>query len=176
MRGSFEPAFELVVQHEGHDIVNGVKRYGIDRAVFAQAMGLFEDEADLNRLNVHLAQSIHRHAFWDAIKGDVLPAGVDVMLYDAAVCHGVARAVIWLQSILRDRQDGVVSGRTLGGINAYISRYTTITLINTYKKERVWQMDRSLEHGSPEARNLGAALRNRVDAVTKKACNLAIRA
>jgi lysozyme family protein len=168
MRGSFEAAFELVVQHEGHEIAGG-KRYGIDTATYAQAVDEFESEVDLSNLNVHVAQAIHRHAFWDAVAGNLLPAGVDLMLYDAAVCHGAARSVIWLQSILRDRQDGIVSPRTLGAINAYISRYTTVTLINTYKKERLWQMDRHLDSKSPEARNLGAALRNRVDAVTRKA-------
>ena len=175
MRGSFETAFAEIIRHEG-DAVAGAKRYGIERAVYAEALGRFEDEVELDRLNVHLAQSIHRRYFWDRVKGDHLPAGLDLMLYDAAVCHGAAKSVIWLQSILRDRQDGEVSARTLGGVNSYISRYTMLTLINTYKKERLWQIDRSMESGSPEARNLGAALRNRVDAVTKKACNLAIRA
>lgn len=173
MRGSFEPAFDLVVAQEASQ---PGKRYGIDRALYAQALGLFEDEADLDKLTVHAAQTIHRQYWWNGVKGDQLPAGVDLMLYDAAVCHGTARAIIWMQAILRDRQDGEVTPRTLAGINAYISRYTLITLINTFKKERVWQINRGVENGSPEARNLGAALRNRVDAVTKKACNMAIRA
>ena len=174
MRGSFEPSFELVINHEGQDIVGG-KRYGIERSVYAQALGLFEEEVDLNRLTVHVAQTIHRQYWWNGVKGDQLPAGVDLMLYDAAVCHGTPRAVIWLQSILRDRQDGEVSSRTLGGINSYISRYTLLTLINTFKKERLWHIDRGVEMKNPEARDLGAKMRNRVDAVTKKACNLAIR-
>lgn len=175
MRGSFESAFDLVVSQEGLNPVDG-KRYGIDRALYAQALGVFEEEVSLDALTPQTAQTIHRQYWWNAVKGDQLPAGLDLMLYDAAVVHGAARSIIWMQAILRDRQDGEVTPRTLAGINAYISRYTLITLINTYKKERVWQLDRSLENGSPEARNLGAALRNRVDAVTKKACNMAIRA
>lgn len=172
MRGSFEAAFDLVVAQEGHQ---PGKRYGIDRALYAQALGAFEEDVDLDRLTIEAAQTIHRQHWWSAVKGDQLPAGVDLMLYDAAVCHGAARSIIWMQAILRDRQDGEVTPRTLAGINAYISRYTLITLINTFKKERIWQIDRGLENGSPEARNLGAQLRNRVDAVTKKACNMAIR-
>ena len=173
MRGSFEASFDLVVGQEG---THPGKRYGIDRALYAQALGLFEEEVDLDRLTPQIAQTIHRQFWWNAVKGDQLPAGLDLMLYDAAVVHGAARSIIWLQSILRDRQDGEVSARTLGGINSYISRYTMITLINTFKKERLWQIDRSVEMKNPEVRNLGAALRNRVDAVTKKACNMAIRA
>lgn len=172
MRGSFEPSFDLVVSQEGNQ---PGKRYGIDRALYAQALGLFEEEVDLDRLTPQIAQTIHRQYWWNAVKGDQLPAGLDLMLYDAAVCHGAARAIIWLQAILRDRQDGEVTPRTLAGVNAYISRYTLITLINTFKKERLWQIDRGVEMKSPEARDLGAQLRNRVDAITKKACNLAIR-
>lgn len=175
MRGSFEAAFELVIQHEG-SAPGGLKRYGIDRELYAQALGVFEEEADLDRLTLEAAQTIHRQYWWRAVSGDQLPAGLDLMLYDAAVCHGAPRSIIWLQSILRDRQDGIVSSRTLAGVNSYISRYTVVTLINTFKKERLWQMDRHLENGSPEARNFGAALRNRIDAVAKKACNMAIRA
>lgn len=175
MRGSFEPAFELMLQHEGIEPVDG-KRYGIDRALYAAALGVFEEEADLDKLRPEAAQAIHRAHFWAGVSGDQLPAGVDLMLYDAAVCHGIARSVIWLQAILRDRQDGTVSPRTLAGVNAFTSRYTLLTLINTFRKERLWQIDRGVEMKSPEARNLGAKMRNRVDAVTKKACNLAVRA
>lgn len=174
MRGTFEAAFELVIQQEGIEPVDG-KRFGIDRALYAQALGIFEEEADLDRLSPNLAQTIHRQHWWNAVCGDQLPAGFDLALYDAAVCHGAPRAVIWLQAILRDRQDGEVSPRTLGGVNAYISRYGLLTLINTYRKERLWQLDRHLQNGSPEARSLGAKLRNRVEAVTRKACNLAVR-
>lgn len=176
MRGSFEAAFDEVIRHEGDEIVNGRKRYGVEKSTYANVLGAFEEEVDLARLHINLAQSIHRAVYWDKVKGDLLPAGLDLMLYDAAVCHGPLKSVIWLQSILRDRQDGEISGRTLGGVNSYISRYTLITLINTFKKERLWQIDRHLENGSPEARNFGAKMRNRVDAVTKKACNLAVRA
>jgi len=174
MRGSFEAAFELVIAQEA--LAPGGKRYGIDRALYAQALGMFEDEVDLDRLTQNVAQTIHRQYWWNAVKGDQLPAGLDLMLYDAAVCHSAPHAVILLQSILRDRQDGEVSARTLGGINSYISRYTLIGLINTFKKQRIWQIDRGVEMKSPEARDLGARLRNRVEAVTKKACNMAIRA
>lgn len=175
MRGSFEPAFELVSRLDGgYSAVD--KRFCIDRELYAMALDMFPDEVELDRLTPEVAQTIHRACWWDAVKGDQLPAGLDLMLYDAAVVHGSARSIIWLQAILRDRQDGEVTPRTLAGVNAYISRYTLITLINTFKKERIWQIDRGLENGSPEARNLGAAMRNRVDAVTKKACNMAIRA
>lgn len=173
MRGNFESAFELVVRLEGTEPGDG-KRYGVTRALYAQAMGVFEDDADLDRLRPETAQAIHRQHFWNGVSGDNLPAGLDLMLFDAAVCHGIARSIIWLQAILRDKQDGVIEARTLGGVNAYVSRYTLITLINTFKKERIWQTERSLD-GSPEARNIGAAMRNRVDAVTAKACNLAVR-
>lgn len=155
-----------------NDAMPADTRYCISRALYAQAQGRFPEDVDLGRLGVNGAQAIHRHHWWNAIQGDRLPAGFDLMLYDAAVCHDTPRAVIWLQSILRTRQDGEVSERTLTAINAYVSRYTLVSLINTYRKERLWQIDRSLE-GHKEARDIGAAMRNRIEAVTKKACGLA---
>jgi lysozyme family protein len=176
MRGTFETAFELTMKFEGSEIVDGVRRYGIDTATYAAALGAFEAEVDLNRLTAQVAQTIHRQHFWERTRCDYLPAGLDLVLYDAAVCHGISRSIIWLQSILRDRQDGEVSGRTLTAVNAFVSRYTLVTLINTFKKERLWHIDRSTDPSSRKMLDLSAAMRNRVDQITAKACNLAIRA
>ena len=173
MRGSFEPSFELVLKLEAAD-KGTAKRFGIDRETYAMATGQFPEEADLSKLNVEAAQTLHRVHFWGGVCGDQLPAGLDLMLYDAAVCHGIPRSVVWLQAILRDRQDAVISSRTLSGVNAYVSRYTLVTLINTFKKERLFHVDRTMV-GRSDLESLGTRMRSRIDHVTAKACSLAVR-
>lgn len=64
------------------------------------------------------AQSIYKRDYWDKIKGDQLPSGVDVVVFDAAVNSGVSRASKWLQEIVGVKQDGVIGPDTIKAVMA----------------------------------------------------------
>ncbi|MDQ0305355.1 glycoside hydrolase family 108 protein [Ancylobacter polymorphus] len=64
--------------------------------------------------------AIYRKQYWDAVRGDELPAGVDFAVYDAAVNSGPGRAIRWLQRALRlNRIDGVFGVATLAAVKAH---------------------------------------------------------
>ncbi|WP_371346106.1 glycoside hydrolase family 108 protein [Ancylobacter sp. IITR112] len=64
--------------------------------------------------------SIYRKQYWDAVRGDDLPAGVDFAVYDAAVNSGPGRAIRWLQRALRlNRVDGIFGVATLAAVQAH---------------------------------------------------------
>lgn len=67
---------------------------------------------------VEVAQ-IYRRQYWDAIRGDDLPAGVDAAVFDAAVNSGTVRAAKWLQAALGVGQDGHI-----GAVTIYVARQT----------------------------------------------------
>jgi lysozyme family protein len=54
--------------------------------------------------------------YWDKIKGDQLPAGVDYAAYDLAVNSGVGRASKYLQEIAGVPADGVLGPKSMGAI------------------------------------------------------------
>ncbi|WP_158963896.1 glycoside hydrolase family 108 protein [Chachezhania sediminis] len=57
--------------------------------------------------------AIYRVQYWDAIRGDDLPAGVAYAVFDAAVNSGPARAAKWLQAAVGVAADGVIGMQTL---------------------------------------------------------------
>lgn len=65
---------------------------------------------------------IYDRQYWDAVKGDHLPDGVDYVLFDGAVNSGPGRSIMWLQQALRPvytgRIDGVMGMGTITALKA----------------------------------------------------------
>jgi lysozyme family protein len=57
--------------------------------------------------------AIYKIQYWDAIRGDDLPSGIDAAVYDYAVNSGPSRAARELQAVLGVTQDGVIGILTL---------------------------------------------------------------
>jgi lysozyme family protein len=59
---------------------------------------------------------IYRIYYWDAMKMDLFPAGVDLCVYDAAVNSGPFQATKWLQRALKVDDDGVLGPVTMDAV------------------------------------------------------------
>lgn len=56
--------------------------------------------------------AIYKAQYWDAIKGDEMPSGLDYELMDGAVNSGPGRSIKWLQKALGVAADGVIGVAT----------------------------------------------------------------
>lgn len=69
----------------------------------------------------HELQEIYRKQYWDEIKGDELPQGVDYVVFDGAVNSGPTQSIKWLQRALgalyTGKVDGVMGQGTLGALS-----------------------------------------------------------
>lgn len=59
------------------------------------------------------AADICRRHFWNAVKDDELPAGLDLVAFDAAVNSGPARGAKWLQGAVDAVPDGKIGTATI---------------------------------------------------------------
>jgi hypothetical protein len=63
-------------------------------------------------------QTIYRRQYWDAVRGDDLPAGLDLAVFDFAVNSGMPCAAKFLQRVLGITVDGIIGEATLGAAHA----------------------------------------------------------
>jgi lysozyme family protein len=58
-------------------------------------------------------KEIYRKQYWDAIRGDELPHGVDFVVFDGAVNSGPSQSAKWLQRAVGTKDDGNVGEATI---------------------------------------------------------------
>jgi lysozyme family protein len=126
---NFDKCLALTLVYEGGWTNNpkdpgGATMRGITQAVYEED----RDHRNLPRRSVRLItdaelQAIYRWRYWDLVKGDSLPDGVDYVMFDFAVNSGVSRAVKSLQRILGVTADGAMGSGTLTAALEYCTTY-----------------------------------------------------
>lgn len=123
MKENWEKAFEMVLKHEGGYVNNpkdpgGMTNLGVTKRVWEEYVGRTVDEAEMRALTPDLVKPLYKKNYWDKIKGDELPPGVDYAAYDLAVNSGTGRAAKYLQQIAGVPADGVIGPKSLDAIKA----------------------------------------------------------
>jgi lysozyme family protein len=114
----FATAAAFVLAQEGGFVDHpadpgGPTRFGITRAALAQARGGAVTAEDVKALGSDEARAIYRLEYWAAIRGDDLPPGLDLAVFDLAVNSGPGRAVRLLQAAVAVEADGILGPATL---------------------------------------------------------------
>jgi lysozyme family protein len=74
------------------------------------------DRRDVIDITAREVDQIYRVRYWDAVRGDALPAGLAYVVFDAGVNSGPARAVKWLQAAVGVAVDGICGPQTLAAV------------------------------------------------------------
>ena len=114
----FHQAVELVLQHEGgfvdHPRDPGrATKFGITRETLSRARGCPASVEDVREMTRTEAIAIYRRLYWDVLRADELPSGIDLAVFDLAVNSGPVRAARMLQTILVVPADGIIGPVTL---------------------------------------------------------------
>jgi lysozyme family protein len=135
---NFDRCLALVLAHEGGFVNHpqdpgGATNLGVTKAVWQEWRGRPVTTAEMRRLKPIDVEPLYRRRFWDRVRGDDLPLGVDYCVFDAAVNSGPGRAAKWLQEVLGVPQDGAVGLVTLGAARDF----PKAELIRRYCQERL---------------------------------------
>lgn len=115
---NFERALALVLVHEGGwsdhpKDPGGATNLGITIGTLSGWLGRPATKAEVRALTRATVAPIYRKNYWDAIRADELPAGVDYCTFDFAVNSGPKRGTMSLQRAVGVADDGVVGPITL---------------------------------------------------------------
>jgi lysozyme family protein len=138
MKDNFDSALAAVLHHEGGFVNHpsdpgGMTNLGVTKKVWEEWVGHSVDESAMRALTPEIVGPMYKAKYWDKIKGDDLPSGVDYAVFDAAVNSGPGRAAKWLQSCVGVEPDGGIGPKTLAAVAAF----DPADLVEDYAKRRL---------------------------------------
>jgi lysozyme family protein len=125
-KANFAPSLKRLLVHEGGKVDDprdpgGRTNQGVTQRVY----DMYRKTKKLAARDVYDMENaerdeIYRQRYWNVIKGDQLPAGIDYMIFDGSVNSGNVQSVKWVQRALGSyytgRIDGVMGESTLAAI------------------------------------------------------------
>jgi lysozyme family protein len=123
MLSNFKPSLALVLKSEGGFVNHpsdpgGMTNLGVTRNVWRDWVKRDVDEAEMRSLTPDLVTPLYKQRYWDAVKADDLPRGIDYAVFDAAVNMGPGRASKLLQAALGVTADGIIGRATIAAATA----------------------------------------------------------
>tara|TARA_R110000787_G_scaffold34675_1_gene89715 strand:+ start:64 stop:582 length:519 start_codon:yes stop_codon:yes gene_type:complete len=124
MKDNFDKCLQLVLKHEGGYVNHpndpgGMTNYGVTKKVYEKYLGKEVTETDMKDMSLEHVGEIYKKKYWDKVRGDDLPSGLDWAVFDFAVNAGVSRAAKVLQGFIATSVDGVIGSGTLKAIDNY---------------------------------------------------------
>lgn len=138
MNTNWDACFNHLIKHEGGYVNHpsdpgGRTNLGVTQEVWEDWTDRAVNEAEMRTLTPEKVKPLYKELYWDRVKGDKLPAGVDYCVFDASVNSGVRRASQWLQVALGVTADGSIGPQTL----AMTLATSPDTIIRNYCAQRL---------------------------------------
>lgn len=138
MKQNFELALAHVLKSEGGFVNHpndpgGMTNLGCTKAVWEEFCGHPVTEKTMRALTPADVAPLYKRKYWDKVKADELPAGVDYCVFDTAINSGPGRAIKLLQGVVGVDQDGDIGPKTLAAVKAFEPK----DLLQDYSKRRL---------------------------------------
>ena len=163
------PCFSLILRNEGGFVNNpkdlgGATNLGCTKVVWEQYIGHPVTIDDIKALTPADVEPLYKTKYWDTIKGNDLPTGVDYAVFDFAINSGPSRAAKALQAVIGVNADGKIGPATLGALETANPR----DVVTSVCEARL-----AFLQSLPTYDNFGKGWSRRVSEVERTAFNLA---
>jgi len=137
MQTNYDKCLETILHHEGGYVNHpkdpgGETNLGVTKRVYEEWGGT----KDMKDLTVEDVAPIYKKNYWDKIKGDNLPSGLDLCVFDFGVNAGPGRAAKYLQTMIGTVADGGIGPNTLKAVESYVEKMGLQEAITEYQSRR----------------------------------------
>ena len=134
---NYVTCLEMILHHEGGYVNHpkdpgGETNLGVTKRVY-EDFGGTKDMKDLVREDV---EPIYKKNYWDRLKGDSLPTGLDLCVFDFGVNAGTGRSAKYLQRMIGTTADGGIGPNTLKCLDEYIEENGLEDTIRNFQSAR----------------------------------------
>lgn len=129
MLSNWDKSFDLVIHSEGGftndlrdpgnklpDGREGSTNLGLTQKNWEAHLGRQVTQDDMKALTTEDVKPLYKKDYWDAVKGDDLPSGVDYAVFDFAINAGAGQARKMIQKALGVTPDGAIGPKTMKAI------------------------------------------------------------
>jgi lysozyme family protein len=134
---NYDKCLETILHHEGGYVNHpkdpgGETNLGVTKRVYEEWGGT----KHMRDLLVEDVAPIYRKNYWDRLRGDQLPSGLDLCVFDFGVNAGPGRAAKFLQSMIGTQVDGGIGPNTLKILGEYVLATGVVNTIKNYQSAR----------------------------------------
>ncbi len=134
---AFKVSLKYVLNHEGgyvndpHD-PGGATNRGITIHTLKRWRKRDVTPADVKALSLRETAQIYEAHYWDTLRLDDVPNGVDYPLFSCGVLAGIGTAAKIMQRIVGTEADGRIGKNTMAAFNAYLGRVGRAAFIKQF--------------------------------------------
>lgn len=137
MKANFDASFARIIKSEGGYVNDpadrgGETNLGVTIGAWGSYLGRAIQPGEMKALTVDTVKPFYKSMYWDKVKGDDLPVGVDYAVFDFAVNAGTGRAAKFLQRAVGADDDGVIGPGTLG----LVAKTDPATLLDNFAHQK----------------------------------------
>ena len=134
---NFDECLKIILHHEGGYVNHpkdpgGETNLGVTKRVYEE----FGGEKDMRDLTVEDVAPIYKKGYWDRVKGDSLPEGLDLCFFDFGGNAGTGRAAKYLQRMIGSTPDGAIGPNTLRAVKMFGATEGVESAIGDYQDAR----------------------------------------
>ena len=137
MKSNYDECLKTILHHEGGYVNHpkdpgGETNLGVTKRVYQEHGGT----KDMKDLVVEDVAPIYKKGYWDRMKGDDLPGGLDLCVFDFGVNAGPGRAAKFLQKMIGTTVDGGIGPNTLAKVEEYVRENGEHETVKKYQEMR----------------------------------------